>query len=76
MPNTENKINILKNQNITDSNEKALQAKHRLNYVDGIKGIGIWLIVLGHMLSPGNLFKSYTYGFHVPNFLFRLRNDL
>lgn len=40
----------------------------RLSYIDGIKGFGIWLVVLGHMLLPQNLFKRYTYGFHVPAF--------
>lgn len=57
--------------NIRDKNDsvfKSVPAKKHLDYVDGIKGIGIWLIVLGHMLSKENLFKAYTYGFHVPIF--------
>ncbi len=49
-------------------NQNNLAAVNRFDYIDGIKGIGIWLIVLGHSLSPGNLFKAYFYGFHVPIF--------
>lgn len=42
--------------------------KKRLNYIDSIKGFGIWLVVLGHLLDPGNYLKSYIYGFHMPLF--------
>lgn len=42
--------------------------ENRSKYIDGIKGFGIWLVVLGHLLDPGNNLKSYIYGFHMPLF--------
>lgn len=62
-----NKSTLLKDSSykVSDTNKTK---RPRSRYVDGIKGFGIWLIVLGHMLLPQNLFKRYTYGFHVPVF--------
>ena len=41
----------------------------RLDWLDILKGVGILLIVVGH-LSVGALAKSFLYSFHVPLFLF------
>ena len=47
----------------------------RLSYVDSLKGIGILLVVMGHLLSPGELYlqstvKQFVYSFHMPLFFF------
>lgn len=39
--------------------------KERVLWIDWIKIIGIYLIVLGHMSAPGN---DFIYVFHVPLF--------
>lgn len=39
----------------------------RIEYLDYAKGIGIILVVLGHILSKGNI-KIYIYSFHMPLF--------
>ena len=39
--------------------------KQRVLWIDWIKIIGIYLIVLGHMSAPGN---DFIYVFHVPLF--------
>lgn len=52
--------------NIRDKNDsvfKSVPAKKHLDYVDGIKGIGIWLIVLGHMLSKEIFFRRILMAF-------------
>jgi len=41
----------------------------RLNYLDYAKGIGIILVILGHIFSKSELFiKNYIYSFHMPLF--------
>lgn len=39
----------------------------RIEYLDYAKGIGIILVVLGHILIKGNI-KIYIYSFHMPLF--------
>lgn len=43
--------------------------EQRIEYIDIAKGIGIILIVLGHVLKNGFL-RQYSYSFHVPLFFF------
>lgn len=43
-------------------------SKH-ITWVDNLKGIGIILVVLGHML-PGKMLASFIYSFHMPLFFF------
>ena len=44
--------------------------KKRLYYVDWLKAIGIYLIVLGHCLPAYTLPRTVIYTFHVPLFAF------
>lgn len=39
----------------------------RYDYVDLLKGIGIWLVVWGHSMAPRSI---YIYSFHMPLFFF------
>ena len=41
----------------------------RIHWIDNLKAIGIFLVVLGHAL-PDSLIKRYIYSFHVPLFFF------
>lgn len=41
----------------------------RIRYIDVAKGIGILLVVLGHLMIPGQLLKDCIYAFHMPLFL-------
>lgn len=42
--------------------------KNQISYINSIKGFGIWLVVLGHLLDAGMLLKTFIYGFHMPLF--------
>ena len=42
--------------------------KTRLVYIDIAKGIGILLVLLGHLLNNGHWLKSVIYTFHMPLF--------
>ncbi len=44
--------------------------KKRLDYVDWIKAIGIFLVVLGHCLPAYTVLRTVIYSFHVPLFAF------
>lgn len=44
--------------------------KERLDYIDWLKAIGIFLIVLGHCLPAYTLPRTVIYSFHVPLFAF------
>lgn len=44
--------------------------RKRLNYIDWLKAIGIYLIVLGHCLPAYTLPRTIIYSFHVPLFAF------
>lgn len=48
------------------SNKKS----NRLEWIDFAKGIGIYLLVLGHMPSLPVLFTDWIYSFHMPLFFF------
>ena len=41
--------------------------KQRLEYIDIIKGIGIFLVVLGHVTTNQNAYH-FIYAFHMPLF--------
>ena len=41
--------------------------KQRLEYIDIIKGIGIFLVVLGHVTTNQNVYH-FNYAFHMPLF--------
>ncbi|MBO6252009.1 MAG: acyltransferase family protein [Muribaculaceae bacterium] len=42
----------------------------RLREFDLLKGIGILLVILGHIHIPSDLFCSLIYGVHMPLFFF------
>lgn len=44
--------------------------KNRLTYIDAAKGIGIILVVLGHLDKTGQLSREMIYAFHMPFFFF------
>ncbi len=45
-------------------------ANHRLEYIDVAKGIGIILVILGHLLTYGSPASCVIYSFHMPFFFF------
>lgn len=47
-----------------------IEETKRLSYIDWAKGIGICLIMLGHLLPNGCFPKTIIYSFHVPLFAF------
>lgn len=44
--------------------------KERLNYLDIIKGVGILLVILGHIYENNNYIHIWIYSFHMPLFYF------
>lgn len=44
--------------------------KKRLEFIDVAKGIGILLVVLGHLNSPEQPIRNFIYSFHMPLFFF------
>ncbi|MFR5876237.1 MAG: acyltransferase family protein [Eubacterium sp.] len=48
----------------TTINEK----QKRISYINSIKGLAIWLVLLGHLLEEGLVLKSVIYSFHMPLF--------
>ena len=58
-----------------------MEQTKRITYIDAAKGLGIVLIVFGHIASNDAL-RQYIYSFHVPVFFFlsgmtyRLKEDL
>ena len=48
----------------------------RLDYLDIAKGIGILLVVLGHIYGNNNVFHVWIYSFHMPLFYFILFQEL
>ena len=51
---------------------KANIKPQRINWIDQVKGIGILLVVIGHMNIPQELSKI-IFSFHMPLFFFYLR---
>lgn len=51
----------------------------RIIWIDVAKGIGILLVIVGHLISPGNILHHWIYSFHMPLFFFLsgicLKND-
>lgn len=47
-----------------------MEEKKRLDYVDYLKAIGIFLVVLGHCLPAYTVLRTVIYSFHVPLFAF------
>lgn len=43
---------------------------NRLEWLDGVKGIAIILVVVGHNIGSNTLIFQYIYGFHMPLFFF------
>lgn len=43
--------------------------KKRIEYIDVFKGIGILLMVIGH-IGYGNIVRTLIYGYHMPMFFF------
>lgn len=39
----------------------------RIEWIDIAKGIGIILVIFGHIISPSN-FRTWIYSFHIPLF--------
>ncbi len=48
--------------------EKALDKKKRIGYIDIAKGIGIILMIIGHMPLKNEYIKNFIYCFHMPLF--------
>lgn len=49
--------------------EKNLQkGKRRIDFLDASKGIGILLVILGHILTDKNILLKFIYAFHMPLF--------
>lgn len=44
--------------------------RQRVEWIDGAKGLGIFLVVLGHALAPGGLMPAVIWTFHMPLFFF------
>lgn len=47
-----------------------MEIPNRHTWIDNSRGIGILLVVYGHMLSPGSFLYNWIYSFHVPLFFF------
>lgn len=46
------------------------QAGRRIEWIDILKGIGIILVVLGHIYAPDAVVRKWIYTFHMPLFFF------
>lgn len=42
----------------------------RISWIDVFKGIGIILVILGHIYSDDNYINVWIYSFHMPMFFF------
>ncbi|MDR1895700.1 MAG: acyltransferase family protein [Prevotellaceae bacterium] len=42
----------------------------RIIWIDIAKGLGIFLVVVGHVISSGNILHHWIYSFHMPLFFF------
>lgn len=47
-----------------------MSESRRLDYIDIAKGMGIILVVAGHLLPEGNYLRAIIYSFHMPLFFF------
>ena len=56
--------------------------KQRIIFIDWLKAIGIFLVIVGHMPMGDNMLRNWIYSFHMPlfffasGFLYRQNNDL
>lgn len=46
-----------------------IKAKDRLDFIDICKGLGILLVILGHIYEPNSRVGIWIYSFHMPLFL-------
>lgn len=66
---------------VIEHKEKALDKKKRIDYIDMAKGIGIILMIIGHMPVKNEYIKNLIYCFHMPLFfiisgyLFRYKDN-
>lgn len=44
--------------------------KNRLYYIDVIKVLGIYLVILGHLPLTNIIFTKFIFSFHMPLFFF------
>ena len=52
-----------------EKNVGKFSVKHmRYGYIDILKGIGVVLMILGHMHFCDDIFNKYIFGFHMPLF--------
>ena len=55
--------------------------KQRISYIDSLKGLGIILIVVGHIIPYESMLHVWIYSFHVPIFfiisgmLFKMKQE-
>lgn len=47
-------------------------SNNRVEYIDAAKGIGIILVIFGHLLSLDSPLSSIIYSFHMPFFFWYL----
>ena len=45
------------------------KTEERINWIDSLKALAIFLIVLGHAINGDSILWHYVYGFHVPLFI-------
>ena len=65
-----NKKKLIQNINFRmKTKEKYIMEKERLSWLDVLKGIGIILVVMGHIYSNSIIF-NWLYSFHMPLFFF------
>lgn len=50
--------------------ENLVRPRQRVDWIDSAKGLGIFLVVLGHALAPGGWTRTAIWTFHMPLFFF------
>ncbi len=51
------------------------ERKQRIAYLDVARGIGILLVILGHIAPTGTPLRMAIYSFHIPLFFHPFRDD-